>query len=64
MQGFILFIHQKCKSTFWKSPKNLEKNLKMAFMDNGKAKEKVILPMAVLKRFDDILSPTLPKKPL
>ena len=36
----------------------------MAFMDNGKAKEKVILPMAVLKRFDDILSPTLPKKPL
>ena len=36
----------------------------MAFMDNGKAKEKVILPMAVLKRFDDILSPALPKKPL
>lgn len=30
----------------------------MAFMDNGKAKEKVILPMAVLKRFDDILAPT------
>ena len=27
-------------------------------------KEKVILPMTVLKRFDDILSPTLPKKPL
>jgi hypothetical protein len=27
-------------------------------------KEKVILPMTVLKRFDDILAPTLPKKPL
>lgn len=26
-------------------------------MDNGKAKEKVILPMGVLKRFDDILAP-------
>ena len=26
--------------------------------------EKVILPMIVLKCFDDILSPTLPKKPL
>ena len=26
--------------------------------------EKVILPMTVLKRFDDILAPTLPKKPL
>nr|WP_304031639.1 hypothetical protein [Ruminococcus bromii] len=36
----------------------------MAFMDNGKAKDKVILPMTVLKCFDDILAPTLPKKPL
>ena len=27
-------------------------------------KEKVILTMIVLKRFDDILAPTLPKKPL
>ena len=26
--------------------------------------EKVILTMTVLKRFDDILAPTLPKKPL
>ena len=26
--------------------------------------EKVIFPMIVLKCFDDILSPTLPKKPL
>lgn len=34
----------------------------MAFMDNGKAKEKVILPMAVLKRFDDILAPTPTKE--
>ena len=28
------------------------------------AKEKVILPMIVLKRFDDILATTLAKKPL
>lgn len=34
----------------------------MAILDNGKAKEKVILLMTVLKRFDDILA--LPKKPL
>lgn len=33
-------------------------------MDDGKAKEKVVLPMTVLKRFDDILATTLPKKPL
>ena len=26
--------------------------------------EKVILPMTALKRFDDIIAPTLPKKPL
>ena len=43
---------------FWKSQKNSENDLKMAILDNGKAKEKVILPMTVLKRFDDIPAPT------
>ncbi|MEF2723812.1 MAG: hypothetical protein U0N36_03425 [Eubacterium sp.] len=33
-------------------------------MDNGKRQKQVILPMTVLKRFDDILAPTLSKKPL
>ena len=46
-------------------PKEFREKLKngnLWIMEN--AKEKVILPMTVLKRFDDILATTLPKKPL
>ena len=46
-------------------PKEFREKLKngnLWIMEN--AKEKVILPMTVLKRFDDILAPILPKKPL
>lgn len=48
-----------------KIPKEFRERLKngnLWIMEN--AKEKVILPMTVLKRFDDILAPTTPKKPL
>ena len=54
MQEYVLEIPKKFREGL--------KNGDLWITEN--AKEKVILPVAVLKRFDDVLAPTLPKKPL
>ena len=54
MQEYVLEIHKEFREGV--------KNGNLWIMEN--AKEKVILPMTVLKRFDDILAPIIPKKPL
>ena len=62
---FYIVYPSKMQEYVLEIPKEFRERLKngnLWIMEN--AKEKVILPMTVLKRFDDILAPTLPKKPL
>lgn len=63
--SFYIVYPSKMQEYVLEIPKEFREGLKngdLWIMEN--AKEKVILPMTVLKRFDDILAPTLPKKPL
>ena len=63
--AFYIVYPSKMQEYVLEIPKEFREGLKngdLWIMEN--AKEKVILPMTVLKRFDDILAPTLPKKPL
>ena len=63
--AFYIVYPSKMQEYVLEIPKEFREGLKngdLWIMENSK--KKVILPMTVLKRFDDILAPILPKKPL